>query len=75
MKTKCIPDSTLSNFDRYNFPMPTFECGKLYDYTINDRGDIIVFNNINVKITKKTYDQHFIDVSELRDERINELLK
>ena len=75
MKTKCISKLDRVESGRYNFPMPTFECGKLYDYTINDRGDIIVFNNINVKITKKTYDQHFIDVSELRDERINELLK
>jgi hypothetical protein len=75
MKTKCI--STLDRIEsgRYNFPVPTFECDVLYDYTISDKGDIMIFNNINVKITKKTYDQHFIDVSELRDKRINEILK
>lgn len=75
MKTKCILKLDRIESNRINFPVPTFECGALYDYIISDKGDIMVFNSINVKITKQTYDQHFIDVSELRDERINELLK
>lgn len=80
MKVKCtkyFDTNSLFNSSamRPIYTPPIFEAGELYDCTFSDMGTImLISDNVNIKITKITFDTHFIEVSDYREEQINKLI-
>ena len=74
MKVKCIKYFDTANFS--STKLLIFKAGETYDCIFSDIGTIMLMHNgINIKITKLTFDAHFIEVSDFREEQINKLIK
>lgn len=80
MKVKCTKYIDTAYMFTYSamrpiYTPPIFEVGELYDCTFSDMGTIMLMSDdVNIKITKTTFDTHFIEVSDFREEQINKLI-